>query len=314
MKLGFIKPVFPNEKRVALLPQHIENFPNELYLEKNFGEILDIDDEEYIKKGCKILTREEIFKNCEAIVTLKNISTNDYKYLKKNQILIGWIHPETTVLGQQFMRDTQDKELIIVDLETRFPSIFYKGNKKKLDFIPKNFLKENSKAAGKVAVLHSMLSFGKLFNKNTKVAILAIGNVGQGAYSMVSKFTDDISIYTRKNMEEFYYNISNFNLIINCIEIEENEKSIISLEKRKQIKKGCLVVDAAGDPGRAIEGIELTTWEEPIVNINGVYYYSIDNLPTLCFREISENISRIFSSLIYSKKIENIYKLIDEKY
>ena len=39
------------------------------------------------------------------------------------------------------MKQTQDKELIIVDLETRFPSIFYKNKKKALDFIPKGFLR-----------------------------------------------------------------------------------------------------------------------------------------------------------------------------
>ena len=32
MKLGFIKPTYPSEKRVALLPQHITNdFENEFY-------------------------------------------------------------------------------------------------------------------------------------------------------------------------------------------------------------------------------------------------------------------------------------------
>ena len=50
MKIGFIKPTFPNEKRVSLLPKHIKNFPNEIYIEENFADILNIKDEEYVKK------------------------------------------------------------------------------------------------------------------------------------------------------------------------------------------------------------------------------------------------------------------------
>lgn len=311
MKIGFIKPTFPNEKRVSLLPKHIKNFPNEIYIEENFADILNIKDEEYIKKGAFILSKKEIYAKCDAIVTLKNISPKEYKYIRKNQIIIGMLHVETTKLGQDFVKETKEKKLIIVDLDTRFPSIFYKNKKKNLDFIPKGFLSENSKVAGKVAVLHSMLSFGKFFNKDTKVAILALGYLGQGAYNMISKFTDNISIYTRKNMNEFYNEISSFDLIINCIEISENENSIISNENRKQLKKGCLVVDAAGDPGRAIEGIKLSTWEKPIYNLDDVYYYSIDNLPTICYREISENISKIFSEIIYSKKLDFLYEIIE---
>ena len=53
MKLGFIIPDYSCEKRVALLPEHILGFKNEIYIEKGFGKFLGISDEEYEKKGCK---------------------------------------------------------------------------------------------------------------------------------------------------------------------------------------------------------------------------------------------------------------------
>ena len=37
MRLGFIIPTYPGEKRVALLPEHIEGFENELIIENGFG-------------------------------------------------------------------------------------------------------------------------------------------------------------------------------------------------------------------------------------------------------------------------------------
>lgn len=54
MKLGFLIPNHPNEKRVALLPEHVKNFNNELVVETGFGETLGISDEEYVKAGCTI--------------------------------------------------------------------------------------------------------------------------------------------------------------------------------------------------------------------------------------------------------------------
>ena len=50
MKLGFIIPTYPGEKRVALLPNHITaDFENELIVEDGYGSNLAIKNEEYEK-------------------------------------------------------------------------------------------------------------------------------------------------------------------------------------------------------------------------------------------------------------------------
>jgi len=46
MKLGFIKPNFNNEKCVVLLPKDINDFENQLIIEKGFGRHLAIPDED----------------------------------------------------------------------------------------------------------------------------------------------------------------------------------------------------------------------------------------------------------------------------
>ena len=75
MKLGFIKPTYPGEKRVALLPEHItEFFENEIIIEKGFGDSLGIDDSEYESKGCKIASRSEIFQGCDSVFCLNSFS------------------------------------------------------------------------------------------------------------------------------------------------------------------------------------------------------------------------------------------------
>jgi N5-(carboxyethyl)ornithine synthase len=70
MKLGFIKPDYPDEKRVALLPGHISDFENQLIVETGFGEYLDISDADYTTKGCTVRSREEIFKECDSLFSI----------------------------------------------------------------------------------------------------------------------------------------------------------------------------------------------------------------------------------------------------
>ena len=109
MKFGFIKPTYPGEKRVALLPQHItSDFENELVIEKDFGSNLQIADSEYEKKGCLIESRENIFKNCEVIFCLKLLQPTDYDLLRDGQMIIGWTHP--TGSGTAFYQNIAKKK------------------------------------------------------------------------------------------------------------------------------------------------------------------------------------------------------------
>ena len=104
MLLGFIKPTYPGEKRVALLPEHITpEFENELIIETGYGSNLGIDDTSYEAKGCKIDTRANIFKTCDTVFCLKLIQPEDYDLLRQGQMIIGWTHP--TGSGTEFYQN-----------------------------------------------------------------------------------------------------------------------------------------------------------------------------------------------------------------
>ena len=122
MKLGFIKPTYPGEKRVALLPEHINNdFENELIIEAGFGSNLGIADAEYEAKGCKIDTRSNIFSTCDTVFCLKLIQPGDYDNLREGQMIIGWTHP--TGSGTEFYQSVACKKgLHIIDL-----SVYIRG-------------------------------------------------------------------------------------------------------------------------------------------------------------------------------------------
>jgi N5-(carboxyethyl)ornithine synthase len=310
MKLGFVIPKFPFEKRVALFPDDINDFENELIIEEGFGASVDIDDLKYEEKGCIIASRDEIFKNCDAVFCLKLLQPDDYKRLRDGQMIIGWTHP--TGSGADFYQNIAiPKKLIIVDLDNIFPTIYLANKKKLIDWIPRDFVRQNSFNAGMSSTLHAFMSYGMIPNDLTKIAILSSGNTSQGAFCVASKFSSNIRMFYRKTMNEFYLSINEFDVIINGIEVDQPGQHIISAEQLAMIKTGALIIDAAADAGNAIEGTHYTTIGDPIYKEKGKYFYEVNNSPTIFYRQSSRVISKEFSKWVYKKDIK---KFLDFAY
>ena len=82
-----------NEKRRALIPEHIKFIQNPqlLYFEEGYGEVLGLSDDEYVKMGANIGTRDEILLN--DILCDPKIGDAEYlNSLKEGQTIFGWIH------------------------------------------------------------------------------------------------------------------------------------------------------------------------------------------------------------------------------
>lgn len=311
MKLGFIIPNFPQEKRVALLPEHIRNYNNEIVVERGFGQTLGIDDEEYIKVGCVISDRETIFSTCEAVFSLKLLQPSDYSHLKEGQIIIGWTHPFGS--GKDFMENqAKPKGLVVVDLDNINPCIFYNDQVIPIDWLKPNFVYQNSFIAGMAATYHAILSFGMIPTSSTRIAILASGNVSQGAFSAISKWGSDIRLFYRKTMHEFKADLESFDIIINGIEVDRSDLHILTLEEQKRLKKNCLVIDAAADAGNAIEGSRFTSIDNPIYKRNNAYYYVVCNAPSILYRDASRVISSAFSEHVYHRDVCVYFDMIED--
>ncbi|MGP5432034.1 N(5)-(carboxyethyl)ornithine synthase, partial [Enterococcus malodoratus] len=211
MKLGFIKSNFPNERRVPLLPEHIKQFANSIYIENGFGDSLSIPDDNYRKAGCTILTRSEIFASCEGIFSLKLLQPSDYDLIRQNQMIIGWTHPLGS--GKEFM-ETQaiPKNLYILDIDNQRPMMYYQENAYPTQLIPRNFVYQNSFYAGYAGVLHALLNFGLLPNSNCEIAILGSGNAAQGAFHAISKISSSVRLFYRKTLPQFKQQLSKYSI------------------------------------------------------------------------------------------------------
>ncbi len=310
MKLGFIKPTYPDERRIALLPEHITaDFENQLFIEQGFGSNMQIPDSEYEEKGCTIVSRPEVFKTCDTVFCLKLIQPEDYPMLRQGQMIIGWTHP--TGSGSKFYNEiAKPLGLKIIDLDNIYPSCYYGDSKIPIPFIEKNFVWKNSFFAGISSVQQALLHYGMFPDSNTKVAVLASGSVSQGAFYLMSKFNVDLRMFYRKTMSEFYASIGEYDIIINGIEVDGTVDHIISKEQLKKVKKGCLLIDSAADAGNAIEGTHYSRISDPLYEEDGRFFYEVNNAPSLLFRRTSFEISKSFSKWVYQKDVARFWELV----
>lgn len=311
MRIGFITPNYPFEKRVAILPQQVMESPNDMIIEHGFGATMDIADEEYEAVGSTLMSRDEIFAKCDIIFSLKLIQPCDYDKIREGQIIAGWTHP--TGSGREFMKNiAEPKGLVMIDLDNIYPSVYYKGNQYKIPFIQPNFIRDNSVFAGRAAVTHALMSYGLYPNNNTRVAILSSGNVAQGAFEMIAKWGADIRMFYRKTMTEFYESIDDYDIIINGIEVDNPDSHILTLSHLIQVKPGCLIIDAAADAGGAIEGTYYVTQNEPLYKLGNATIYCVNNAPSLFYRTVSKTISEDFAKVFYNKDIDPFLDLIEQ--
>jgi N5-(carboxyethyl)ornithine synthase len=311
-EIRFIKSNFPNERRVPLLPEHIKQFANSIYIENGFGDSLSIPDDNYRKAGCTILTRSEIFASCEGIFSLKLLQPSDYDLIRQNQMIIGWTHPLGS--GKEFM-ETQaiPKNLYILDIDNQRPMMYYQENAYPTQLIPRNFVYQNSFYAGYAGVLHALLNFGLLPNSNCEIAILGSGNAAQGAFHAISKISSSVRLFYRKTLPQFKQQLSKYSIIINGIEVGDSGKPIMTIAEQGQLKTGAFIIDIAADAGNAIEGNQTTTVPDPIYQKNGIYYYTLPNTPTFAYRNVSQILSEQFSKYIFKNDISVFIDEIEDK-
>ena len=310
MEIGIVSSSYPNERRIALLPEDIEGFPEPLIVERGFGASMQISDDAYLAKGCRIASRPEIFSSCDTIFALKLLQPCDYPLLRQGQMIVGWTHP--TGSGAGFMAEqVGPKRLKIVDLDNAYPKLYYHGKSIALDFIPKNFLFKNSFYAGFSSTMHAFLNYGAYPDPSMKIAVLGNGNTSQGVFHFLSKFTDNIRMFYRKTIPEFKAEIGSFDVIVNGIEVDVPDYHVITKSDIARTKPGCFFIDAAADAGNTIEGTRYTSIANPMYEEDGRYFYEVNNSPSLIYRTASRFLSKALAEHVFIPGFKRFWQLAD---
>ena len=96
MRIGSILENQSLEKRIAVTPEIVKKYISlgfEIFLCKNYGLHLGINDKEYLDIGAKISDEKEILSNSDIIVQLGIMSEDKTSLIKENKNLIGVFNP-----------------------------------------------------------------------------------------------------------------------------------------------------------------------------------------------------------------------------
>lgn len=274
--IGFVKSDKENEKRIAFLPVNAKEIKNikQIYVEEGYGSDSNISDQEYVNVGCHVVSHKEVMEK-DIIVDPK---IGDAEYLKniRNKIIFGWIHAVQN-------RDITDTLINNKITAYAWEDMFEDG---------RHVFWRNNEVAGEAAVMHAIMLHG-IMPYDTKVAILGNGNTSRGAYRILTQLGADVKVYNRKMEELLRKEISQYDIIVNCILWDVNRKDhIIYKEDLNRMKKGSLIIDVSCDRNGGIETSVPTTIENPTYEVNGIVHYVVDHTPALVYKTVSSELSK----------------------
>lgn len=275
--VGFIKSDKENEKRIALLPINAKKIKNIncIYIEEGYGEPLNITDDEYREIGCHIVSHDEVLTK-DIIVDPK---IGDAKYLKdiKNKIIFGWIHA------------VQNRDITDILINNKLTAYAWED----MFECGRHIFWRNNELAGEAAVMHAMLLHG-IMPYDTNIAIIGNGNTSRGAYRVLTQLGANVKVYNRRMEELLRREISDYDIIVNCILWDVNRNDhVIYKDDLKRMKKGALIIDVSCDRNGGIETSIPTTFEKPTYVVDGIVHYVVDHTPSLVYKTVSQELSKV---------------------
>ena len=342
MIIGSINENKDTEKRISVTPENVKKFIAngfKVYLEKNYGAHLDIDDEKFSENGAEFFDKDKIVKESDILLQLNLPDEKDLVNLSPNKNLIGVFDP---IKNKVSISKLAENNINVFSLEllpriTRAQSM--------------DILSSQANLAGYKAVVDALSFFNKAIPMMmtaagtipaAKVLIVGAGVAGLQAIATAKRmgaivFATDVRMaskeqveslggkflvvegsenletsggYAKEASEEFKKKQENLLIetlkkidIVVCTALIPGKKApiIIKGDMIKGMPKGSVIYDLAASQGGNTE----FTKADEIVDINGVKILGDSNLL---------NKLPISASNLYSKNLLNfVINLYDKK-
>lgn len=302
MIIGVPTEIKNNENRIALTPGgalELIKRGHTVYVQKDAGEGSGFTDKMYLDAGVKILpTIEDIYNIAEMIMKVKEPIEQEYKLIKKDQLIFTYFH------------FASHEPLTHAMIESGAVCLAYETVERADRSLP--LLIPMSEVAGRMAIQEG----AKYLEKPVKgkgvllggvpgvtpgrVLILGGGIVGTQAAKMAAglgaivtimdinldrlRYLNDVmpaNVVTRFSNE---LNIRDLlptqDLIIGAVLIPgAKAPNLITRDMLKDMHPGTVLVDVAVDQGGCIETCKPTTHEDPTFIIDDVVHYCVANMP-----------------------------------
>lgn len=318
MKLGLLKDIKEGENRVILTPSEVASYVekgHQVLVAKGAGAAAKFSDDEYVDAGAQISTNEDIYKECDMVVKVKEIEPSEFGMLRENQIIFTCIHPAA------------HREEVDALLE-----------KKVISFAAEDTHRHgspNCEAAGKAGAffgLYSLMTInggkGKFVSglgaaPGVNALVLGCGVVGKGAISVLQSMGAHVTVaatnvgHLRDLSSKYHgkidtiisnkYNIKkllpNIDIVVNCVRWDKSKTEfLIDRAMVASMEEGSVIVDISNDFG-VIETFRETTHAEPTYIEEGVVHYCVSNIPSA----IAQSTSISYAASVYN----NIANILD---
>ena len=315
------KSIKENEKRVAIHPEQIKRIPlkfrKQITFEAGYGSKFGMTDKIIAKlTSGKVASREEILNDFDCVIMPKPLE-EDLSELHKGAILWGWTHC------------VQQKEITQISIERKLTLIAWEQMYKWSKTGDKNMhiFYKNNEIAGYAGVNHALKLIGVIGNygKPRKAVILSFGSVSRGAvYALQGHGITDITVYTRRkptdvgiqlpavifkqmitdesgnllsveadgSTRHFSEVLSDTQIIVNgTLQDIEHPLMFVPKDKANELMNGTLIIDISCDEGMGFWCAKPTTFEHPMIDVDGKFYYSVDHSPSYYWDSASWDIS-----------------------
>ena len=302
MIIGVPKEIKNNEYRVAIAPSGVRSLVenrHKVIIQRSSGEGAGISDLEFLEAGATISpSAEDIFKEAEMIVKVKEPLPQEYSLLQSDQILFTFLHLAAA------------PELTKALLERRVIAVAYETVQMENGSLP--LLTPMSEIAGKLSIQagahylekekggRGVLLGGVPGLKPSNVTIIGGGTVGLNAAKIALGMGANVTIIDT-NLDRLRYlsdilsgrltllvsNTQNIaeavitsDLVIGALLVPgARAKKVITRGMVVRMKQGSVLVDVAIDQGGCAETSLPTTFDNPVYSVDGVIHYCVSNMP-----------------------------------
>ena len=282
-----------------------------------------ITDNSYIQAGAEILpTIEEVYKQAEMIIKVKEPLPEEFDLLQEDQILYTFLHL------------APDINLTKALLRKKVKAIAYETIQKEDGSLP--LLIPMSEVAGRLATQvgttclqknhggKGILLGGVPGVRQGHTVIIGGGTVGLNAaliaIGLGSKVTIlDSSTRRLEYIDQLYYGriqtlhsttdnliktVQTADLLIGAVLLTGRKApKLVTKEMVASMSEGSVIVDVSIDQGGCIETSHITSHEDPIFIYKGVLHYAVPNMPSLAAQTATDALTTV--TLPYALQIAN---------
>jgi alanine dehydrogenase len=302
MIIGILKEVKAEENRVSMTPAGVEVMRQKghtVLVEKGAGSGSGFEDHVYAEVGAEIIdTPQEIFKQADMVMHVKEPLPPEYDLIQEDQILFTYLHLAAA------------EELTYALIKRRSINIAYETIQKADGSLP--LLTPMSEVAGRMAIQQGAKylemaqgGYGILLGRVPGVdpgivVIIGGGIVGINAAKMACGLGAKVYVLDT-NLDRLRYLsdvmpsncfllmsspatirdlITRADVVVGAVLIPgAKAPKLVTRDMLKTMKKGAVLVDVAIDQGGCFETSRPTTHSDPIYSVDGVVHYCVANMP-----------------------------------